>query len=112
QHALIATNEEPDQLPILQHAMMRCWERAIDRVTQESDRRPHLTIGDYRTVGGVEQALSVHANEILQDLAEQPEATTLGLQLAIKRAFQALTETDQEGRSVRRPQRFGDLFKY
>ena len=29
QRALNATNEEPDQLPILQHAMMRCWERAF-----------------------------------------------------------------------------------
>jgi WD40 repeat protein len=112
QHALIATNEEPDQLPILQHAMMRCWERAIERVTQELDHRPHLTNDDYRMIGGVEQALSVHANEILKDLATHPEAATIGLQLAIKRAFQALTETDQEGRSVRRPQRFGDLFKY
>src|SRR5262249_12498898 len=29
-----------------------------------------------------------------------------------KRVFQALTETDKEGRSVRRPQRFGDLVQY
>ena len=60
----------------------------------------------------MEQALSVHANEILKDLATHPESATIGLQLAIRRAFQALTETDQEGRSIRRPQRFGDLFKY
>ena len=82
------------------------------RRKQELDHRPHLTIDDYTTVGGVEQALSVHANEILKDLATQPEATTIGLQLATKRVFQALTETDQEGRSIRRPQRFGDLFQY
>ena len=92
--------------------MMRCWERAIAHAEQELDRQPHLTIDDYRMIGGVEQALSVHANEILKDLATHPEATTIGLQLAIKRSFQVLTETDQEGRSTRRPQRFGDLFKY
>ena len=112
QRALNATNEEPDQLPILQHAMMRCWERAFARRMQELDHRPHLKIDDYKTVGGVEQALSVHANEILKDLAKQPDPTTIGLQLATKRVFQALTETDQEGRSVRRPQRFDDLLQY
>ena len=44
QRALTATNEDPDQLPILQHLMMRCWERAFRRRKQESDHRPHLRI--------------------------------------------------------------------
>ena len=39
-------------------------------------------------------------------------STTIGLELATKRVFQALTETDQKGRSVRRPQRFYDLLRY
>src|SRR5262249_45429849 len=39
QRALNATNEESDQLPILQHAMMRCWERALQRAKHP----PHLT---------------------------------------------------------------------
>src|SRR5262249_36168567 len=61
QRALNATNEDPDQLPILQHALMRCWERALLRAKEEANRRPHLTTEDYKAVGGVEQALSVHA---------------------------------------------------
>ena len=112
QRALNATNEEADQLPILQHVMMRCWERAFGRRMQEVDHRPHLKVDDYNTVGGVEQALSIHANEILKGLAKQPDPTTIGLELATKRVFQALTETDQKGRSVRRPQRFYDLLRY
>jgi WD40 repeat protein len=112
QLALIATNEDPDQLPILQHVMMRCWECALHRTTQEADHRLRLTIDDYRTVGGVEQALSLHANEILEALIRHSDSSSIGPQLATKRVFQALTETDQEGRSVRRPQRFGDLVKY
>jgi WD40 repeat protein len=112
QRALNDTNDEPDQLPILQHAMMRCWERAFDRRKREADDRPHLTIDDYKAVGGVERALSVHANEILKTLASPPGSKRTGLDLATKRIFQALTETDQEGRSVRRPQRFGDLVQY
>jgi WD40 repeat protein len=108
QRALNATNENPDQLPILQHTMMRCWERAWQR----DKRLPHLTIEDYKTVGGVEQALSLHANEILEALPGHSDSATISLQLATKRAFQALTDTDQEGRSVRRPQRFHDLVQY
>jgi WD40 repeat protein len=103
QRALNDTNDEPDQLPILQHAMMRCWERAFRRAEQEVDHLPHLTIDDYKTIGGVKRALSIHANEILEET---------GLQLATKRVFQALTETDKEGRSVRRPQRLHDLVQY
>jgi hypothetical protein len=49
QRALNDTNDDPDQLPNLQHAMMRCWERALHRGTQKVDRRPHLTIDDYTT---------------------------------------------------------------
>jgi len=112
QRALNDTNDEPGPLPILQHAMMRCWERAVHRRKQEVDDSPHLSIDDYNAVGGVEQALSVHANEILKTLARQPDSTGIGLKLATKRVFQALTETDQEGRSVRRPQRYGDLVQY
>jgi WD40 repeat protein len=112
QRTLNDTNEDPDQLPILQHAMMRCWERAFNRSKQGIDVRPLLTIDDYTNVGGVEHALSFHANEILEALIRSPDSTTLDLQLATKRVFQALTETDQEGRSVRRPQRFHDLTQY
>ena len=60
----------------------------------------------------MDKALSVHANEILKALSKQSERKTIALQLATKRVFQALTETDQQGRSVRRPQRFGDLVQY
>jgi WD40 repeat protein len=112
QRALNDTSDDPDQLPILQHVMMRCWDRAHNHCKREADERPYLAIEDYETVGGVERALSLHANEILAELAERPDSTNLGLQLATKRAFQALTETDQEGRSIRNPQRFFHLVQY
>src|SRR5262249_9822934 len=38
QRALNDTNDDPDQLPNLQHAMMRCWERALHRGKREVDR--------------------------------------------------------------------------
>ena len=112
QRALNDTNEDLDQLPLLQHAMMRCWERAHRR-SQETGDRPHLTIADYMEVGGVERALSRHANKILEAFSEEESVSaTNDLRLATKRVFQALTETDQDGRSTRNPQRFADLVQY
>lgn len=53
QCALNDTKEDPDQLLILQRAMMRCWERACQRGNRDIGYRPHLTIDDYRKVGRV-----------------------------------------------------------
>jgi hypothetical protein len=47
QRALNDTNDDPDQLPNLQRAMVRCWERALDRDKQQVARPPYLTIDDY-----------------------------------------------------------------
>jgi hypothetical protein len=47
QHALNDTNDDPHQLPNLQRAMMRCWERALRRGKRDVNRRPHLTVDDY-----------------------------------------------------------------
>src|SRR5262249_44916455 len=107
QQALNDTNEELDQLPILQHALMRCWEKAAKRTRTG---RPHLTLDDYTAIGGVKNGLSNHANEILGNLCTRPKAEALIT--ATKRVFQALTETDRNRRLIRRAQRFGDLVRY
>jgi WD40 repeat protein len=113
QRALNDTNEDPDQLPILQHTMMRCWEYAFQRAQSEGSGTPTLTMDDYEKIGGVAKSLSRHASEILRDLADSSgkSATAVSPELVTKRVFQALTETDRDGRVVRRPQRFGDLVK-
>jgi hypothetical protein len=53
QRALNDTNDDPAQLPSLQYAMMRCWERAYHRGMLEDARHPHLTMDDYVKVDGV-----------------------------------------------------------
>jgi energy-coupling factor transporter ATP-binding protein EcfA2 len=53
QRALNDTSDDPAQLPSLQYAMMRCWERAYRRSKLEDARRPYLTMDDYIKVGGV-----------------------------------------------------------
>ena len=58
---------EPDQLPILQHALMRMWTREnINSSTRT------LTLDDYNAVGGLGEALSNHCDKILNE-ALNPE---------------------------------------
>ncbi|MDI2073048.1 AAA family ATPase [Bradyrhizobium sp. Mp27] len=111
QKALNDTTEDVDQLPILQHVMMRCWQQASEEVAKGVQRRPRLTVQHYRVAGEAGNALSVHANEVLRSLknaTDNPvEATSAAL--VAKRLFQSLTDVDKAGRVTRRPQRFKDL---
>jgi hypothetical protein len=47
QRVLNDTNDDPDQLPNLQRALMRCWERALHPGNHDASRRPHLMIDVY-----------------------------------------------------------------
>jgi WD40 repeat protein len=106
QRLLNDTNEDPDQLPIMQHVLMRCWQHASSQVDQSTPVK--LTMSDYERVGGVERCLSLHANEILRELAGGParglDAVRLDMPLVVKRVFQSLTDTRSGGRVTRRPQ--------
>lgn len=110
---------EMDQLPVLQHCLLRLWEEAgkaptagptssgaapvaqNDNISKLSGRRLSLT--HYRNIGEFANALSRQADEILADL---PGPT---LQLAVEQIFSALSELDKEGRAVRRALRFSQL---
>jgi WD40 repeat protein len=86
-----------DELPLLQHALMRTWdyEMAVDKSGQ-------LDLNDYEKIGGIEKALSNHADEALAGMSE----IELGL---TKKLFQALTTIDENGRKIRRPVRLSEL---
>jgi WD40 repeat protein/energy-coupling factor transporter ATP-binding protein EcfA2 len=113
QRALNDTTEDPDQLPILQHAMMRCWQVSASRAVEERRGAPKLTLDDYVKIGGVVNALSFHANELLAELVHETRLSPLSISVETiaKRIFQALTDVDQYGRVSRRPQRFEALVK-
>jgi hypothetical protein len=67
-------DRNPDQLPLMQHALMRMWTIAqkrggtapspLNRGTAPST----LTIGDYEAIGGLEKALTNHAEEAFEEL--------------------------------------------
>ncbi len=80
-----------DELPLLQHALMRIW----DYETKEN-KNGELDLKDYRQIGGIEKALSNHADEALKGM----DIETLGI---TKEMFQALTAIDENGRKIRRP---------
>ncbi|MEP6951136.1 MAG: WD40 repeat domain-containing protein [Ginsengibacter sp.] len=86
-----------DELPLLEHALMRIWDR-----NKNSGNEGELDIEDYESIGGIEKALSNHADEALQGMS-QPEL------ILTKKIFQALTSIDEKGRKVRRPARLNEL---
>jgi tetratricopeptide (TPR) repeat protein/energy-coupling factor transporter ATP-binding protein EcfA2 len=90
--------DEFDQLPVLQHCLMRLW----DRAGAESAGAPRrLTRETYDDIGRMTDALSRHADEILRQCA--------GKELAVEQAFRALSEVDREGRAIRRALPFDQL---
>jgi energy-coupling factor transporter ATP-binding protein EcfA2 len=91
--------DELDQLPVLQHCLMRLWDRAGAETAPGSARR--LTRQTYDAIGRMGEALSRHADEILDQCA--------GKELAVEQAFRALSEVDREGRAIRRAVRFDKL---
>lgn len=92
---------DPDQLPLLQHALMRMWERASSRA-RETGGAPQLVLGDYETLGGLTSGLSNHADEVLGELAPARQAIAEVM-------FRGLTERGMGQRDTRSPARLGDL---
>ncbi|HEV2643616.1 MAG TPA: hypothetical protein VGT98_12950, partial [Candidatus Elarobacter sp.] len=87
---------DADQLPILEHALMRTWGAwEKDHAAGEP-----LDVRHYETVGAMRGALSKHANDLYDGL-------DAGLKPIAERLFRALTARDSENRGVRRPTSFG-----
>jgi WD40 repeat protein len=89
---------ESDQLPVLQHCLLRMWDHAKERRLRGDSR---ITDADYVAVGKMTGALSQHADAIMRDLP--------GLEPVVEQVFRALSERDKEGRAIRRPIAFRQL---
>ncbi len=86
-----------DELPLLQHALMRMWDHEVN-----VDKSGELDFEDYKQIGGIENALSFHATEALEGMSKEDLEIT-------KELFQALTAIDDNGRKIRRPLLLSDL---
>jgi WD40 repeat protein len=82
-----------DQLPVMQHAMMRTWENWGAREDGPVD------VPDYEAAGTIRSALSDDAEAVLAAMGG-PDSERGRL---TARVFQALTDTDAENRRIRRP---------
>ena len=82
--------DEPDQLPVLQHVLMRTWDH-----WQQNKNGP-IDIVNYEAEGTIKNALSNHADEALERMNNDELKIT-------ERLFRALTDTDDSNRRMRRP---------
>jgi hypothetical protein len=98
---------DPNQLPILQHALMRMWSHTstqgeckrsnifLEEVPKENLGHV-LTISDYESVGGLSKALSLHADEAFNELSDEQKRIAEIL-------FRSLCERGTERRDGRHP---------
>ncbi len=84
--------DDPDQLPILQHALMRTW----DRWEEEDKPDKPLDLAQYEAIGTLHTALSRHAEECFTELDPRSQAVA-------EKLFKALTDKASDARGVRRP---------
>jgi len=91
--------DNQDQLPILQHALMRTWDYWV------ANREPGepMDIRHYNAVGRIGQALSLHANEAYDELSTQQDRHIAEI------LFKTLTEKNTEGLGMRRPAKISDV---
>jgi WD40 repeat protein/energy-coupling factor transporter ATP-binding protein EcfA2 len=83
--------DNQDQLPLLQHALMRTWDYWV--ANREPDEP--MDIRHYNAIGQLSQALSLHANEAFDELnAQEREIAEI--------LFKSITEKNQENLGVRR----------
>lgn len=83
---------DQDQLPILQHALMRTW----DYWLRNHEVGEPVDIRHYTAIGKISEALSQHANEAFDELSLRSKAIAEVL-------FKSITEKNQENRGMRRP---------
>jgi len=89
--------DNPDQLPILQHALMRTW----DHWLAHRNGKP-MDLPDYEAIGGMGAALSRHADEAYAELNDNQ-------QVIAEKLFKGLTEKGTDNREIRRPMEVGEI---
>ncbi|WP_420318782.1 High-affnity carbon uptake protein Hat/HatR [Ekhidna sp.] len=98
QQLLNDVGDNPDQLPILQHALMRTWSYWTDnrKIGEPIDLR------HYNSIGTLREALSMHANEAYDSLSKREKEICEVM-------FKALTERGSENQGIRRPTKLATI---
>ena len=99
QRLLNDVGDNPDQLPILQHAMMRTW----DYWAEDQEENKPIDLPHYEETGGMAEALSRHADEAFNAIADKRH------QKIAERLFKRLTGKGTDNREMRFPARLAEL---
>ena len=99
QQLLNDLGDNPDQLPILQHALMRTWSYWAKYRDYEGEP---VDLKHYEAIGTMSEALSMHANEAYDELDEEQQRICEIL-------FKAITEKRGENFGIRRPTRLNEI---
>lgn len=99
QQLLNDLGDNPDQLPILQHALMRTWSYWTQYKDYEEEA---VDLKHYEAIGTMAEALSQHANEAFDELNEEQKRICEVL-------FKAITEKRGENFGIRRPTRLNEV---
>ncbi|MCD4679767.1 MAG: hypothetical protein K8S00_05205 [Bacteroidales bacterium] len=91
--------DDPDQLPILQHALMRTWD--FWKVNRIGDQV--IEVQHYEAIGTMSEALSYHAEEIYNELPSQRSRHIA------EKLFKALTDYGDDSRGTRRPTQLNEI---
>lgn len=91
--------DNPDHLPILQHALMRTW----NNWKEDHQEDEPLDLGHYEAIGTMSEALSQHADEAYDELADVRSKEVA------EKIFKGLTEKGPDNREVRRPTELREL---
>lgn len=103
--------DNQDQLPVLQHLLMRMWNEWKEQGSGSRASAKHHELHEgnaidlccYEAVGGMSQALSLHADEAFNGLPDDRHREVA------EKVFKALTEKGPDNREVRRPLTVGEL---
>ncbi len=91
--------DNPDQLPLLQHALMRMWQQW----EKDADQAAPLDLSHYETIGGLNEAISQHADEAYDELKTDRSRRVAEI------LFKLLTERGSDNREIRRPTRLAEV---
>ena len=91
--------DEPDQLPVLQHTLMRTWSHWKNRSPEGN-----IELADYEAIGRCSGALNQHANELLD------KAGVRGSLEIVEVIFKRLTAVARGNRERRDPAQLSELW--
>ncbi|MFO7851755.1 MAG: High-affnity carbon uptake protein Hat/HatR [Bacteroidota bacterium] len=90
--------ERTDQLPVLQHVLMRTWENWQSMGMPDKP----ISTANYNAIGGMSEAMSRHADEAYEELNAREKEICEAL-------FRTITEKGADNKGVRQPTRLGTI---